>query len=252
MTEGGNDQPAFHVIAPSLPNFGFSAGATKKGFGLPQYAETCHKLMLKLGYDQYATQGGDWGTMITRIMDLLYPASIKASHINMVRGHRPTWTSNPLLSLRHAITPYNAREKGGFARTTWFVTEGTGYQKEQATKPQTLGYSLTDSPVGLLAWIYEKLHDWTDAYPWTDDEILTWVSIYYFSTAGPAASLRIYYEAAHDLKVGRLRTETYIPHVKLGLSHFPKGRYSRRSRYVPPLHQLSVCSRILHRLVSRF
>ena len=140
----------------------------------------------------------------------------------MVRGGRPSWTSNPLLSLQHALTPYNAREQSGFARTEWFMKEGSGYRMEQATKPQTLGYALNDSPVGLLAWIYEKLHDWTDDYPWSPDEILTWVSIYWFSTAGPAASLRIYYEAAHDLKTGRTRTEQYIPHVKLGLAHFPK------------------------------
>ncbi|KAI7576958.1 hypothetical protein KC316_g10469, partial [Hortaea werneckii] len=103
--------------------------------------------------------------------------------------------------------------------------EGTGYRLEQSTKPQTLGYSLTDSPVGLLAWMLEKLHDWTDAYPWTDDEILTWVSIYYFSTAGPAASLRIYYEAVHPRgadAVTRDQTQHWIPKVKLGLLHAPR------------------------------
>lgn len=68
----------------------------------------------------------------------------------------------------------------------------------QATKPQTLAYGLHDSPVGLLAWIYEKLHDWTDNDPWTDDEVLTWVSIYQISTAGPGAALRIYYESTHN------------------------------------------------------
>lgn len=122
------------------------------------------------------------------------------------------------------MTPYNARDKAGFARTKWFAEEGTGYRLTQATKPQTLGYSLTDSPIGLLSWILEKLHDWTDAYPWTDDEILTWVSIYYFSRAGPAASLRIYYEAAHTSVDGvhRDRTQTWIPKVKLGLLHSPK------------------------------
>lgn len=92
----------------------------------------------------------------------------------------------------------------------------------QATKPQTLGYALHDSPIALLAWIYEKLHDWTDEYPWTDDEILTWVSIYYFSTAGPAASARIYYEATHTSEIHRARTEEWIPKVKLGLCYSPK------------------------------
>ena len=160
--------------------------------------------------------------MITRIMGLLYPNHVQASHINMIRGHKPTFLSNPILATQHALTPYTQREKAGFARTNWFLQEGSGYRTEQSTKPQTLGYALADSPVGLLAWIYEKLHDWTDNYPWTDDEILTWVSIYLFSTAGPAASLRIYYEALRDTKLGRARTEQYIPHVKLGLAHFPR------------------------------
>ncbi|KAL8998535.1 MAG: hypothetical protein Q9188_006081 [Gyalolechia gomerana] len=214
--------PSFHVVAPSHPNFGFSSPVTKRGFALPQYAETCHKLMLKLGYPQYVTQGGDWGTWITRIMSLLYPSSVRATHIHLIRGHAPTFFSNPILYLQHKFSSPSAREKGGQARTNWFVQEGRGYGAEQETKPQTLGYSLNDSPVGLLAWIYEKLHDWTDDYPWTDDEILTWVSIYWHSAGGPAASLRIYYEVAHDAEFGLPRTWEYVPKVKLGLSYFPK------------------------------
>lgn len=101
----------------------------------------------------------------------------------------------------------------------------------QSTKPQTLGYGLASSPMFLLAWIYEKLHDWTDSYPWTDDEICTWISLYQFSTAGPAASVRIYYEVTHvptpalervtGLQ-GRAASAGYIPHVKLGVGRFPK------------------------------
>ena len=169
-----------------------------------------------------AFQGGDWGCMITRTMGLLYPQYCKASHINMVRGARPKWTSQPLLALQHAFTPYTSRDREGLQRTSWFLNEGSGYRMEQATKPQTLGYALVGSPVGLLAWIYEKLHDWTDDYPWTEDEILTWVSIYWFSTAGPAANLRIYYEATHGTSVHRMRTEQWVPNVKLGLAYFPK------------------------------
>ena len=225
LTEGGMlgvEAPAFHIIAPSLPNYGFSAGTKKKGFGLKQYAETCHQLMLRLGYSQYVTQGGDWGTMITRINALLHPDQVMAHHINMPRGHKPELASNPLLYLQHSLSPSTRAEKHGFARTEWFLKEGSGYRMEQGTKPQTLGFALSDSPVGLLAWIYEKLHDWTDNYPWTADEILTWVSIYVFSTAGPTASLRIYYESLHDPVYGRARTELHIPRVKLGLSYFPR------------------------------
>jgi hypothetical protein len=105
--------------------------------------------------------------------------------------------SPPMLALQHAVTPYTEKDKQGFQRLQWVINEGRGYLGEQTTKPQTVAYVLNDSPVALLAWIYEKLHDWTDSYPWTDDEIFTWISIYQFSRAGPGASHRIYYEAVH-------------------------------------------------------
>ena len=82
----------------------------------------------------------------------------------------PTFTKFPWLYLTHLITPYTAKEKEGWASTQRFRTQGAGYSTEQATKPQTPGYSHADSPGGLLAWIYEKLVSWTDAYPWEDDE----------------------------------------------------------------------------------
>ena len=169
--------------------------------------------------------------MITRTMGKLYPEQCKASHINMVRGHPPKWTSQPLLALQHALTPYSSKTRKGLQRSEWFLNQGSGYRSEQSTKPQTLGYALADSPVGLLAWMYEKLHDWTDNYAWTEDEILTWVSIYWFSISGPAASLRIYYEAVNS-GVHRLATEQWVPHVKLvssldfrviGVSHLHLG-----------------------------
>ena len=216
--------PAFHIVAPSLPNFGFSEGLKKRGFGLASYAETCHKLMQKLGYQQYVTQGGDWGCMITRTMGKLYPEFVMASHINMPRGGQPSLFYHPVLALQHFLTPYTQREREGLDRTQWFLKEGSGYRFQQSTKPQTLNYALTDSPVGLLAWIYEKLHDWTDNYPWTDDEILTATSVYWFSTAGVAAAQRIYYEAMHPGPQGihRMATEQYVPYVQLGLAFFPK------------------------------
>lgn len=139
----------------------------------------------------------------------------------MIRADSPSSIKQPLLSLQHAITHYSDRDKKGLERTQWFTSEGNGYSKEQSTKPQTLGYSLADSPIGLLAWIYEKLHDWTDAYPWTDDEILTWISIYWFSRAGPAASTRIYYEVAQD-PAFRDQLKQYVANVPLGLAYFPK------------------------------
>ncbi|KAK0289372.1 hypothetical protein LTR35_002569 [Friedmanniomyces endolithicus] len=218
------DGVSFHVVAPSLPNFAWSEGPKQRAFGLKQYAEVNHRLMHSLGYPKYVTQGGDWGFYITRAMGLLYPQSVMASHINMIRASPPTWSSHPLLALQHAVQPYSEREKKGFERSKWFNEEGNGYRVLQCTKPQTVGYALADSPVGLLAWMLEKLVDWTNNYPWTDDDLLTWISIYHFSTAGPAASLRIYYEAVHSELggVSRDRTQQWIGGVKLGLCHSPR------------------------------
>ena len=213
-TNGG---PAFHVVAPSLPNFGFSAGVTKKGFGLKQYAETCHKLMLALGYDQYASQGGDWGFFITRLMGLLYPQHLRASHINMVVCSPPYRNPLALLALgfKYLTGTFSAEDKAGFERTQWFQKVGSGYFHQQTTKPQTLGYGLADSPVAVLAWVYEKLHDWTDGYPWTDDEVLDWISVYWWSRAGPAASVRIYYESTKSEYTFEKAYSTWVPGVKL-------------------------------------
>ena len=101
---------------------------------------------------------------------------------------------------------------------------------QQSTKPQTLAYALKDSPVALLAWIYEKLHDWTDSHPWTDEEVLTWVSIYQFSRAGPGAPQRIYYEVKHTSTDGVnpsniCTTDTcqeYNDKIPIGLTYNPK------------------------------
>jgi len=226
LTSGEEEgKPAFNIVAPSLPNFGFSQKIDKPGFALSQYAETCHRLMQDLGYDKYVTQGGDWGFYITRIMGVLYPSHVLASHINMIRAHPPKFASQPAIALKHAITPYTEAEGKGIKRSDWFLNEGQAYRLLQATKPQTLSYAFADSPVALLAWIYEKLIDWTDEYQWNFDEILTWVSIYWFSTAGSNAHIRIYYEAGHNptaLVPSRDRASEWVGEVKLGVAHFPR------------------------------
>ncbi|CZR66646.1 related to epoxide hydrolase [Phialocephala subalpina] len=209
----------FHVVAPSLPNFGFSGRVAKKGFGLGQHAEVCHKLMLSLGYDQYVTQGGDFGSLITRIMSSLYPQHIKAHHINLIIASEPIWTGqnpkqNPKPECRSARI-------AGLQQAGKFFKEGSGYSAIQGTKPATLAFLLMDSPVGLLAWIYEKFVTWTDEYPWTPDEVLTWVSIYYFSTAGPGANIYTYYEVSHDPIYNLAFTQKYVD-VPLGIADFPK------------------------------
>ncbi|KAE8445707.1 hypothetical protein EG329_012886 [Mollisiaceae sp. DMI_Dod_QoI] len=210
LLRGDKGRQAFHVVAPSLPNYGFSSRVTKKGFGLGQHAEVLHKVMPALGYNRY-----DWGVAITRIIGSKYPQHCKACHINLIPAVEPAWTAE------HPKPEYTKREKAALAELEILRTEGTGYFSIQSTKPATLAFLLHDSPVGLLAWIYEKLHAWSDSYPWTPDEVLTWVSIYYFSTAGPAASTYTYFAAAHDPKYNFSSFSAYMD-VPLGLAAFPR------------------------------
>jgi hypothetical protein len=115
-------------------------------------------------------------------------------------------------------------ELAGLERSAAFQKEGNAFYLLQSSRPLTISYSLSSSPIGLLAWFYEKLHDWTDSYPWTDTEIITWVSIYYYSRPGPSASLNIYHENEHrhPEKPVFAQMQMYIPNVPLGISRFPK------------------------------
>lgn len=221
LTATSDNYPSFHVIAPSLPNYGFSSGSTKRGFAAAQYAETGHRLMLKLGYDKYVVQGGDWGYLLARAIAIRYPNHCMAHHVNA-----SSTTPERLSEALNNSSTFDATEQRGLERSRWFQQSGSGYMMVQSTKPQTLGYSLSDSPVALLAWIYEKLHDWTDSYPWSDEEICTWISIYWFSLAGPAASVRIYYEVLHqddpaDSRVSLLDAAAFNANVPMGISHCP-------------------------------
>ncbi|KAF9453156.1 alpha/beta-hydrolase [Macrolepiota fuliginosa MF-IS2] len=221
LAEGSPEHPSFHVVAVGLPGYGFSEAPIKKGFAIAQYAEISHKLMLALGYNEYVTQGGDWGAAITRRIGVDYgPKHNKAWHTNMPVAAPPHPWKRPKLFLQHLVTRLTPAEKAGLERTQWIQKEGQGYFAEQSTQPQTLGYSLADSPAGLLGWIYEKLVNWTDDYPWTDDEVLTWISIYWFSRPGPAASVRIYYEFVKS--GGRAFHNPPPVGVPTGYSYFPK------------------------------
>lgn len=104
------------------------------------------------------------GHFITKLMNIRYGGRhVKATHFNgAFMAQPPRLLEHPILWLQYIFHTYTPLEKAGMAREAWFLGEGSGYGAIQGTKPQTLGYSLTDSPVGLLAWILEKLHDWTD------------------------------------------------------------------------------------------
>ncbi|KAL2867939.1 epoxide hydrolase [Aspergillus lucknowensis] len=221
LTSGDENKPAFEVVAPSLPNFGFSSLVKMRGFGLHQYAETLHNLMTGLGYNEYVIQGGDWGSFISRIMARRYPNHVKAIHLNFIPMRFPMPWQNPLFFLQHILPLPFSRVKTAYLGSVFnYLTKGSGYMIQQSTRPQTLGYALQDSPVALLSWIYDKLHLWTDKYPWTDDEILTWISIYLFSAAGPAASTRIYYETSEDGTLQESMSNPAPACVKVGVAQF--------------------------------
>ncbi|KAL3468336.1 Alpha/Beta hydrolase protein [Aspergillus heterothallicus] len=175
LTSGDGDKPAFSVIAPSLPNFGFSSPVKNRGFGLNQYAEALHNLMTSLGYKDYVIQGGGWGSFIARTMAQKYPTHTKAIHLNFIPMRFPMPWQNPLFFLQNLLPiPFSSARKSYLGSVLTYLTKGSGYMLQQSTRPQTLGYALHDSPIALLSWIYDKLHSWTDNYRWTDDEILTW------------------------------------------------------------------------------
>ncbi|KAJ5143634.1 uncharacterized protein N7515_002421 [Penicillium bovifimosum] len=214
LTKNDGDGPAFDVVAPSLPNFGFSQGV-KKVYQFPSMNAVKYILTIKPeratkntarliclyesepANPQAVIQGGDWGSMIARTMSQFYPQHTQAIHLNFIPVVPPYPWRSPFQFFKSVLSvPFSAKDRAFIARTVGYITHGNAYMKQQETRPQTLGYGLHDSPVGLLAWIYDKMHTWTDKYPWTDEEILTWVSVYYFSTAGPMASTRIYHEAS--------------------------------------------------------
>ncbi|KAL3497185.1 alpha/beta-hydrolase [Aspergillus germanicus] len=226
LVNGGADGISFHVVAPSLIDFGFSDGSRSKAFCLNQHAEAYHKLMLALGYEEYVIQAGDLGYVISRLITSEYgTTNIKALHTNSAIPTKPSAESHPELHAELQNEPLTDFDKAGLACTASFSKDGMGYVALLTTRPQTIGYSLTESPVGLLAWIYEKLHDWTDAYPWTDEEILTWVCIHYFSRAGPAAPGNLYFALEQDSPVRGnpfAAVQGYIPDVPLGVSRFAR------------------------------
>jgi pimeloyl-ACP methyl ester carboxylesterase len=187
---GGDWRDAFHVVCPSIPGYGFSRAPRQPGFQPRACAELFMKLMQQLGYTRYFAQGGDVGSAVTTWLGALATKELKGIHLNLVFARPPK--DNPMAGVTDA-------EQKALADRQAYMTNEIGYQHIQGTKPQTLGYALNDSPVGLAAWITEKFHKWThhsgnleDAI--TKDEMLTDISIYWF-TQSITSSVRMYYES---------------------------------------------------------
>ncbi|CAB3804282.1 epoxide hydrolase family protein [Paraburkholderia fynbosensis] len=190
---GGRAEDAFHLVLPTLPGYGFSDKPTTTGWDDARVARTWNTLMVKLGYQRYVAQGGDWGACVTTALGQQQPKELAGIHLNWAFVFpKQIPTSGLLPDEEQAVRDVaQFREKEG------------SYYHQQATKPQTIGYALSDSPVGLAAWIYEKFHSWTDSggkpeRVLTRDEMLDDITLYWLTDTA-ASSARMYWENQGDL-----------------------------------------------------
>ena len=214
--QGGDASDAFHVICPTLPGFGFSGKPTTTGWGVDRIANAWAELMNRLGYDAYFAQGGDWGSAVTRSIGGQDPDHCAAIHITLAMGTRPRVEGEPTVEEQRAI---DGRD--------YYLAWDSGYSKQQATRPQTLGYGLADSPSGQAAWILEKFWSWTDCdgHPenvLSRDELLDNV-MFYWATNSAASSARIYWESFGKPRAIHLS-------IPVGVTVYPK-------EIVPPVRK---------------
>jgi len=195
---GGDPADAFDVVVPSLPGYGFSTPLTTSGVNFWNTADLWVKLMEGLGYRRFATQGGDWGALVSAQLGHKFADRLIGAHITVML---------PLDFAQGAAsgpTPedFSPGEEGFGERTAHFFRSEAGYYFLQTTKPQTIAFALNDSPVGLLSWILEKRRTWSDCggdveRRFTKDDLLNTVMIYWV-TQSYGTSARYYYEALHN------------------------------------------------------
>ncbi|MGB3485515.1 MAG: epoxide hydrolase family protein [Mycobacterium sp.] len=178
----------FDVVCPSLPGYGFSGKPTETGWGIERIAGAWDDLMLRLGYHRFGAQGGDWGAAVTRQIGRNVGHCV-AIHLNMPMGRPPA----------DVMADPSDTDRRALAGADHYRRWDSGYFKQQATRPQTLGYGLVDSPVAQLAWIVEKFWSWMDCdgHPenvLTRDELLDNVMMYWLTGSG-ASSARLYWES---------------------------------------------------------
>jgi len=222
---GGRAADAFTVVLPSMPGYGFSDKPKERGYDPARMASVWVKLMARLGYDRYVTQGSDWGVATATHLALQDPTHMIGLHLNGCPGA-------PVPPPANAPRPMTPPP----------VSSNLGYQEIQTTRPQALGQGLADSPVGQAAWILDKWYVWTDQdgdleKVYSRDDILTNISIYWFTNSATSSS-RLYYESRHA--DGRLLPsffEGFMPPlskkvtVPTGCGNFP-SQYDRRGN--PP------------------
>jgi epoxide hydrolase len=221
---GGDPADAFHVVCPSLPGYGFSDKPDGPGWGVERIATAWTRLVARLGYERYGAQGSDWGTSISASMAQQDPERVAGIHLMPPLAPPDPATFDDLTD----------RERAALASLEHSDEWESGYSKEQATRPQTIGYSLVDSPAGLCAWIVEKFWAWTDCdgHPenvLTRDELLDNVMLYWLSAAG-ASSARLYWESIRQVNEWISGESEDTVSAPTGCSIFPKElqRPSRR------------------------
>ena len=186
---GGRAEDAFHVVCPSLPGYGFSAKPATSGTGVERVATLWNQLMLRLGYESYLAQGGDWGSAVTTAIGLQDLGNCRAIHINMPNAG-PT---------EAAKKQPNAADLVAFEGANFYQQWDSGYSKQQSTRPQSVGYGLLDSPAAQAGWIIEKFWAWSDCdgHPenaLSRDELLDNIMLYWLPGTG-ASSARLYWES---------------------------------------------------------
>ena len=208
---GGRVEDAFHVVAPSLPGYGFSGKPERNGWDAAKVGEAWAVLMARLGYDRWFAQGGDWGAIVTTIMGAQAPQGLAGIHTNM-----------PIAK----ILPEDRDDQdpavlAALAAGANYNNYDSGYSKIQSTRPQTIGYGLVDSPVGLAGWIYEKMWAWTDNQGAPEDALsrdtmLDNIMLYWLNASG-ASSARMYWESFGTIGKGDFQVD-----LPAGISSFPR------------------------------
>jgi pimeloyl-ACP methyl ester carboxylesterase len=221
VAHGGESADAFHVVCPSLPGYGFSDKPTRHGWNVPRIAKAWGVLMDRLGYTRYGAQGGDWGAAVTTAIGRQDAEHCVGIHLNMV----PAWPAGS------GLENLTDAEQASLADMTEHLHSGTGYSKQQSTRPQTVGYGLVDSPAGQAAWILEKFWAWTDCdgHPeniLSRDELLDNVMLYWLPGAG-ASSARLYWESFADFGADAVTIPT-------GAAIFPKEIIRPSRRWAEP------------------
>jgi pimeloyl-ACP methyl ester carboxylesterase len=201
---GGDPADAFHLVIPSIPGYGFSGPTRETGWTTNRVARAWAELMARLGYARYGAQGGDWGAFISPELGRIDPDHVVGVHLNAATmGFIPFGPVDP-----EQLASFTDAEKARLERlATSTAGPGNGYFEVQATRPQTLAYALTDSPVGQLAWIMEKFKEWTHAAEVPEDavdrdQLLTNVMLYWLTQTANSAA-RLYYENLHAGSFGQ-------------------------------------------------